>query len=139
MTNAPARLKRLKRVERVRTVARHTATLRAADAEGALGQLQELRDRTQDMAAGYDPVRNCATGAELIQMRSFVEGVSRIASQTGRDVEVAQANADQRQSDLAKAERERSVVKDRIVDCEKALRRLRPDLAGTRRRNWHAS
>ena len=139
MNGAAEKLKRLKRIERVRTVARHTATLRAAEAEGTLGQLLAIRSRTREMAEGYDPQDGCSVGADLGQMRRFVDGLSDISATTERDVQAAQMNADDFQKELAKAERQRSLVSERVVEAEKAAQREVGEIMLARRRTWHAS
>ncbi len=139
MKETAAKLKRLKRIERVRTVARHAATVRVAQAEGTLGQLLAIQSRTKAMAEAYDPSSGCFVGADLARMRSFVEGVSQIASETGKDVAAAQVNADDFQKELAKAERQRALVSERVAVAQKAFSGAKSEDLSPRRRGWHAS
>lgn len=139
MNAASHKLRRLRRIERVRTVARHTATVRAAEAEGTLGQLMAIRSRTKEMAEGYDPQDGCLLGADLGQIYRFVDGLTELSASTERDVQVAQVTADEFQQELAKAERQRSFVSERVVKAEKAAQREDGETILPRRRNWHAS
>lgn len=108
-----ARLKRLARLERVRALAKQDALRAAAAAEGHLAQLQALAERTERLAADYRARRDCTTGADLRRLVTFAEGIAAIGSATTRDALAARALADQRQQDLARAERSRAAVEER--------------------------
>ena len=98
-----------------------------------------IRSRTREMAEGYDPQDGCILGADLGQIRRFVGGLAELSASTERDVQAAQVNADDFQKELAKAERQRSLVSDRMMKAEKAAQREVVETMLPRRRNWHAS
>ena len=131
MTAEAARLKRLTRLEWVRALARQDALRAAAEAEGHLAQLQALAERTERLAADYRARRDCASGADLRWLSTFAEGIAAIGSATTRDALAARAAADQRQLDLAQAERSHAAVEERArSEAQKlASQRVRPVLA----------
>lgn len=134
MTTEAARLKRLARLERVRALAKQDALRAAAEAEGHLAQLQALAERTARLAADYRARRDCTTGADLRRLSTFAEGIAAIGSATTRDALAARAAADQRQQELARAERSRAAVEDRVRSEAARLVRQRsqPALAARR-------
>ncbi len=109
-----ARLKRLHRLERIRALAKQDALRAAAEAEGHLTQLNALAERTARIAADYRARRDCQTGAELARLGGFVAGIAAIGTATVRDAVAARDLADQRQQDLARAERSRAAAEDRF-------------------------
>lgn len=134
MTAEAARLKRLTRLERVRALAKQDALRAAAEAEGHLAQLQALADRTARLAADYRARRDCTSGADLRRLAIFADGLAAIGSATTRDALAARAAADQRQLDLARAERSRAAVEDRARSEAQKLARLRARPALTARK-----
>ena len=115
-----ARLKRLTRLERVRALAKQDALRAAAEAEGHLAQLDALAARTARIAEDYRARRDCRNGADLKRLTGFVEGISAIGTATTRDAVTARSLADQRQQDLARAERSRAAVEQRVTAETKA-------------------
>ena len=109
-----ARLKRLHRLERIRALAKQDALRAAAEAEGHLAQLNALAERTARIAADYRARRDCQTGDELARLGGFVAGIAAIGTATTRDAIAARSQADQRQQDLARAERSRAAAADRF-------------------------
>lgn len=109
-----ARLKRLQRLERVRALAKQDALRAAAEAEGQLAQLHALAERTARIAEEYRARRDCRTGADLQRLTGFVAGIGAIGTATARDAITARNVADQRQQDLAHAERSRAAAEDRF-------------------------
>lgn len=114
MPSDAARLKRLNRLERVRALAKQDALRAAAEAEGQLAQLKALAERTAQIAEDYRARRDCQTGADLRRLATFVDGIAAIGTATTRDAITARGLADQRQQDLARAERSRAAAEDRI-------------------------
>ena len=113
MTADPRRLARLRRLERVRAIARQAAATAAAEAEGTLAQFEALAARTGRLAACYDVCSNVSDGLALRQLASFGEGLRGINSSTLGDAARARGIADERQGELALAERRRAAVEER--------------------------
>ena len=130
-------LQRLRRLERVREVAKQTALMHVAEAEGTLGQLMALRDRTRDMAASYRPSGCAMEGGDLRRIQAFVNGVGRLTGQTEQDIQAARPRADALRADLLAAERRLTMAADRAKDCRRALQHKKPAAAPARRKNWH--
>lgn len=116
-----ARLKRLTRLERVRALAKQDALRAAAEAEGHLAQLNALADRTARIAADYRARRDCHSGDELKRLSGFTAGIAAIGTATAGDASAARSLADQRQQDLARAERSRAAVAERVTTEQRAL------------------
>lgn len=116
-----ARLKRLNRLERVRALAKQDTLRAAAEAEGHLAQLNALAERTVRIAKDYRLRRDCHTGADLQRLATFVDGIAAIGSATARDAAAARGLADQRQQELARAERSRAAVADRAMIEARAM------------------
>ena len=135
----PAILRRLQRLERVREVARRSAAMQMAEAEGTLGQLLTLRDRTRDMAGGYGTADAGMEGGDLRRITAFVDGVGRLTRQTEQDIDMARSRADARRGELLTAERRLSHVSERVEAQRKALSAEKPAEAPARRRNWHGT
>ena len=114
MPSDAARLRRLNRLERVCALAKQDALRAAAEAEGQLAQLKALAERTAQIAEDYRARRDCQTGADLRRLATFVDGIAAIGTATTRDAITARGLADQRQQDLARAERSRAAAEDRI-------------------------
>ena len=108
-----ARLKRLHRLERVRDIARHAAAAEAARAEGTLTRLAELAERTGAMAASYAARTDMTDGGDLTRFQRFTAGLQGIRTSAENDAQRARTIADQRQAELATAERRRAAVEDR--------------------------
>lgn len=133
------RVARLRRIERVRAISKQIAANEAAEAEGTLGQLMALRDRTRDITASYNPKSSCDDAGDLQRMGHFIGGVSLITQQAETDITVAQTTADAKQALLRTAERRRSLVSERIVEADKGARKEKSLPTEGRRKNWHAS
>ncbi len=129
------KLARLQRLERVRAIARQNAASEAAKAETTLAQLQALAARSGNLAAEYNARRDAPDGAELRRLVLFADGLHTVSRNTSADAARAQAVADQRQSELASAERRRVAVEDRALATSRALAtRAQPPILGARRR-----
>jgi len=135
----PAILRRLQRLERVREVARRSAAMQMAEAEGTLGQLLTLRDRTRDMAGGYHTADAGMEGGDLRRITAFVDGVGRLTRQTEQGIDIARSRADARRGELLTADRRLSHVSERVEAQRKALSAEKPAEAPARRRNWHGT
>ena len=135
----PAILRRLQRLERVREVARRSAAMQMAEAEGTLGQLLTLRDRTRDMAGGYRASDAGMEGGDLRRITAFVDGVGRLTRQTEQDIDIARSRADARRGELLTADRRLSHVSERVEAQRKVLSAERPAEAPARRGNWHGT
>lgn len=124
------RLARLQRLEKVRAIAKQTAATAAAEAEGTLAQLQALAVRTGDMAADYAGRNDAKDGMSLQQLGRFADGLQGISRSTLADADRAKSIADNRQQELAAAERRRSAVAKRAIQEAKeiAARRQSPVL-----------
>lgn len=118
-----ARLRRLTRLERVRALAKQDALRAAAEAEGHLAQLSALAERTARIAEDYRARRDCHTGADLQRLGGFVAGIGAIGAATTRDAIAARSQADDRQQDLARAERSRAAVAERVAQETRLLAR----------------
>ena len=130
----PRRLARLRRLERVRAIAKQAAATAAAEAEGTLAQFEALAARTGRLAACYDARRDVADGLALRQLANFAEGLRGINSSTLGDASRARTIADQRQGELALAERRRAAVEERAARTARAIAVFRQDPAlGARR------
>lgn len=110
-----ARLRRLQRLERVRDIAKQTAAMEAAEAEGTLAQLLALADRTRQLAADYAARSEARDGASLQQMGRFSFGLQAIAETTSGDADRARVVANAKLADLGAAERRRAAVEERIL------------------------
>lgn len=129
-----ARLKRLQRLERVRAIARQTAAVQSAEAEGTLAQLRALADRTQDLAQAYRDRAAPGSGHDMRQVAGFVAGLSAVETATRGDAERARVLADHRQIELAAAERRRAAAEDRARDQAQRIANARqPQALGGRR------
>lgn len=129
-----ARLKRLQRLEKVRAIAKQTAALEAARAEGTLAQLEALAQRTRRMADDYRGRTASRDGLELRQLGSFVAGLDGISLATAGDAATARRVADARQQELAQAERRRAAVDERAKQEERAIaQRQAPQALGAKR------
>lgn len=115
------RLKRLTRLERVRALAKQDALRATAEAEGHLSQLNALAERTARIAADYRARNDCHSGAELKRLSGFIDGIAAIGTATASDAIAARRLADQRQQELARAERSRAAVAERVTAEERAL------------------
>lgn len=109
------KLKRLQRLERVRAIAKQTLASEAARAEGTFTRLSQLAERTGRLAQDYAARTDIADGAALREMNRFAAGLQGIRTATQADASRAQAIADQRQQELAMAERRRAAVEDRVT------------------------
>ena len=128
------RVRRLQRLEKVRAIARQSAALEAAQAEGTLAQLKALANRTRAMADDYRTRSALHDGQELRQLGLFIAGLTGISATTTRDAAQAQALADRKQEELALAERRRAAVEERAKAGERALAlRLASPVLGARR------
>lgn len=107
------RLVRLQRLERVRAIAKQTAATAAAEAEGTLAQLRALAERTGSLAADYAGRSDARDGMGLQQNGRFAGGLQGISANTFADALRAKAIADNRQQELASAERRRAAVEER--------------------------
>ena len=135
MRSEQAKLKRLQRLEKVRAIAKQTAATEAARAEGTLTQLQELSERTIALAAEYAARTDVTDGAGLVRMGRFAVQLQGVSLTTHADVARARAIADQRQGELAAAERKRAAVEERAADQARqiAARRQYAVLSGRRK------
>ena len=128
------RLRRLQRLEQVRSIAKQAAAHDAAQAETTLQQLRGLAERTRALAHGYDARNGPGDGLALLQLSSFVAGISGISISSERDAVHAQASADRKQQELAFAERARAAVEVRAAASAQALaQRLAEPMLGARR------
>jgi hypothetical protein len=128
------KLARLKRLERVRAIARQTAASQSAAAETRLSQLQGLAARTGDLAADYAARCDAADGGTLRHLTRFRSGLQTVSLRAEADAETAHKTADQRQGELARAERSRTVVADRIqVQVQAIGRRAQAPALAARR------
>ena len=100
-----SRLVRLQRLERVRAIARQTAASEAAQAEGALAQLEALAERTRRLAADYAGRNELLDGAALRQLLGFAGSLQGISASTASDAVQARQLADAKLATLAEAER----------------------------------
>ena len=115
------KLARLRRLEKVRALAKQQAAQHAAAAEGTLAHLKSLAERTRAMGDVYRDHTGLSDGQALRQHVQFTLGLAGITAATHRDAVSAQAQADQRQQELALAERRRAAVEDRAQAGERAL------------------
>jgi len=129
-----AKLKRLQRLEKVRAIAKQSAVTEAARAESTLTQLQMLAERTGQLAADYAARTDAEDGAALGRIGRFAGSLQGLRAATEADVSRARAIADERQSQLATAERRRAAVEDRAEAQARQLaaRRHYAVLAGRR-------
>ncbi len=131
-----ARLKRLQRLERVRAIAKQTAAVAAAEAEGTLAQLQALAQRTGRLAADYTGRSDAGDGMALQQLTRFVGGLQGISAATLGDAARARDLADRMLAELAAAERRRAAVEDRATRQERALTARSKPVSLTARRGF---
>lgn len=131
-----ARLKRLQRLERVRAIAKQTAAVAAAEAEGTLAQLQALAQRTGRLAADYTGRSDAGDGMALQQLTRFVGGLQGISAATLGDAARARDLADRMLAELAAAERRRAAVEDRATRQERALTTRSKPVSLTARRGF---
>lgn len=128
------RVRRLQRLEKVRAIAKQAAALDAAQAEGALTQLEALAYRTQAMADDYRGRTAICDGLALRQLAQFVSGLTGITAATQGDAAQARIVADRKHQDLALAERRRAAVEDRVEAGQRALASRNSDQpSGSRR------
>lgn len=108
-----SRLVRLQRLERVRAIARQAAASEAAQAEGALAQLEALAERTRLLAADYAGRNEALDGAALRQLLGFAGSLQGISASTASNAVQARQLADAKLATLAEAERRRAAVETR--------------------------
>ena len=134
MASDRRRLVRLHRLERVRSIAKHTAAVEAAQAEGTLAQLIALADRVTLLATDYATRDDAPDALALQQLVRFAGGLRTVSDTTRSDAGQARALADRKQTDLAHAERRRAAVEERVLDEARAAasRRATPAI-GSRR------
>ncbi|HZU64401.1 MAG TPA: hypothetical protein VFF98_12020 [Novosphingobium sp.] len=128
------KLARLHRLERLRAIAKQAAASEAARAEATLSQLALLAERTGQLAADYAARTDAEDGAALGRIGRFAGSLQGLRAATEADVSRARAIADERQSQLATAERRRAAVEDRAEAQARQLaaRRHYAVLAGRR-------
>jgi hypothetical protein len=107
------RLARLQRLERVRAIAKQAAANEAAQAEGALAQIEALAERTRRLAADYAARSHARDGAALRQQLGFAGNLQGISASTASDAAAARQLADVKLLQLAEAERRRAAVETR--------------------------
>jgi hypothetical protein len=128
-----ARAARLRRLERVRMVARQTAAIETAAAEAAFVQLDRLAERSRGMSADC-PGSAATSGYDLAQSSRFAAGLQELAASTASEAARARGLADEKQQDLAKAERRRAAAAEQAGAAERRLaaRLAVPVLSGRR-------
>ncbi len=130
-----ARLARLQRLERVRAIAKQTAASEAAQAEGALAQLEALAERTRRLAADYAGRNESLDGAALRQLLGFAGSLQGVSVSTASNAVQARQLADAKLATLAEAERRRSAVESRADrQAQRIARRETAPASGSRRR-----
>jgi hypothetical protein len=123
MKEGRRKLARLQRLARVRAVARHDAAARAAQAEDVFARIVALDGQTNALARRYETRGQCRDAGSLRQLDSFVSALRAMGTETSRQIETARSDADARQTELAHAERRRTVVEDRAQILRAALER----------------
>ncbi len=120
--NAPRRkLARLQRLERIRSIAKHDAAQRSAQAEDVFARIVALDQQTHALARRYETRAECRDADSLRQLGGFVSALRSMGHETARQIETARSDADARQLELAQAERRRAAVDDRARDARRAL------------------
>ena len=109
------RLIRLQRLEKLRAIAKQAAATEAARAETTLAQLDALAARTAQLAQDYSHRDAAGDGLELSYQAAFSAGLAAIYTSTTIDADRARTIADGRQTELARAERQRAAVDERAV------------------------
>ena len=142
MTVEKARIARLHRLERVRAIARQSALVEAAHAEGTLAQLAGLAERTRLLAADYARRDDSASAADLAAVLRFAGGMQGITRNASAEADSARSIADRKAREVAEAERRRAAVEDRAIRETRAL--ARKEYAATpssvaRKSSWHGS
>lgn len=129
-----ARLLRLRRLERVRMVARQAAALETAEAEATFVQLHTLAERSRGMSTDYPAGEGNTDGHALAQALTFAAGLQGLLVSTASDAARARSQADEKQQELARAERRRAAAGERAEAAERQLaaRRAVPVLGGRR-------
>ena len=116
-----ARLHRLKRIARLRAVERHEAMRSTAEATLAEGRSRELAARTREIFARHAAPGHPTKAVELIQVLRFagqMAGVSRSSEDDARQMADA---AGAERANLARVERRRDMVAERLKAEENAF------------------
>lgn len=136
------RLARLRKLERLRAIARQSALVEAARAEGTLAQLAGLAERTRLLAAEYAARDDAASAADLAGVLKFADGMQGVTRSAVAEAGNARRIADGKAQAVAEAERRRAAVEDLIDRKARALARREyastPSLAA-RKGDWHGS
>ena len=142
MTADAKRIARLRKLERLRAIARQSALVEAARAEGTLSQLAALADRTSLLAAEYARRDDATSAGELAGVLRFAGGMQGLTRSAAAEATGARGHADRKAGEIAEAERRRAAVGDRVTREARALARKEyastPSL-GARKGNWHGS
>lgn len=129
------KLARLQRLERVRAIAKQAAAAEVARAESTLAQLQALATRTGSLAADYSARSDARDGSELLRLARFSGGLQGVRTRTLADAARARDLADQRQIELAQAERRRVAVEERAAEAARELvMKAKSPVLGARRK-----
>lgn len=131
-----SRLARLQRLERVGAIAKQAAAGEAAQAEGALAQLEALAERTRRLAEDYARRGEAADGAALRQLLGFAGNLQGISASTAHDAAQARLHADAKHAQLALAERRRAAVETRADLQAQRIAKGKSALAAGRRRGF---
>lgn len=123
MTPDRRKLARLHRLARIRSIARHDAAARAAQAEDVFARIVALDGQTNALARRYETREQCRDADSLRQLDTFVSALRTMGVETARQIETARSDADNRQAELARAERRRTVVAERARDMRQMLER----------------
>jgi hypothetical protein len=129
VTDEKRRLARLGRLERIRAVTRHEAARRSAEAESVFARMDALARRSQQLAQDYAARGDALQASDLAQLRRFQAELVRLGHATARQAGQAQVIADRTRQDLARAERQREQVADRLENSRRTLRALREKAA----------
>ena len=134
MADDRQRLSRLHRLERVRAIAKHTAAVEAAQAEGTLAQLVALADRVTILATDYAARDDAPDALALQQLVRFAGGLRQVSLTTRGDASQARTVANRKQAELANAERRRAAVEERALSEARAAtaRRITPAIGARR-------
>lgn len=117
------RIDLLHRLGRMREVEKQGAAMRVAEAHGAHSKLLNLRERSDEIAAGYARRNDAGTGAELAGQLGFLTGLDAITRQTEVERRKAMLSSEAAMQGLVLADRKLELTGDRLTAAKRAASR----------------
>lgn len=108
------RIAMLKRIARLREVEKRRAAMQLAQAQGLLGKLTALRDRSGNLVAEYSTRRDAGNGSELGQQLRFTASLAALRGHTAGETAKAEQSSRAAMAHLRLAERRHEITQEAI-------------------------